>query len=129
MRDQFPADMSRRRFVESVAKTYFGVNLLQAASNAFAAPPLKGAKALSSTSGEMRLLLADGERTLHPGDRLGTDVVRTVGDGVLVLDRPQVASRPGGSAVVVVRFDAAGEPRMRVYHVEDPTPVTAPEVH
>ncbi|MBL9083154.1 MAG: DUF1501 domain-containing protein [Planctomycetales bacterium] len=45
MRNQFPADMSRRRFIESVAKAWFGVNLLQAAGNAVAAPPPKPAKA------------------------------------------------------------------------------------
>jgi len=90
--------------------------------------PLKGVRALSSQAGEMRLLFPDGERTLRPGDRLGTDVVRTVGESLLVLDRPSIASLPGGGAMVVVRFDAAGQPRMRVYHVEDPTPVNAPEV-
>jgi hypothetical protein len=90
--------------------------------------PLKGVRALSSEANEIRLLFADGERTLRPGDRLGTDVVRTVGEGLLILDRPSIASVPGGGAVVVVRFDAAGQPRMRVYHVEDPTPVNAPEV-
>jgi hypothetical protein len=90
--------------------------------------PLKGVRALASQVGEMRLLFPDGERTLRPGDRLGMDVVRTVGDRLLVLDRPEVPSLPGGAATVVVRFDAAGQPRMRVYHVEDPTPVKAPEV-
>jgi hypothetical protein len=90
--------------------------------------PLKGVRALSSQAGEMRLLFPDGERTVRPGDRLGTDVVRTIGEGLMVLDRGAIPSVAGGGAVVVVRFDAAGQPRMRVYHVEDPTPVNAPQV-
>lgn len=89
---------------------------------------LKGARALPSPPGTLRLLFPDGERTLRPGDRLGSDVVRTAADGLLVLDRPPIASRTGGGATVVVRFDAGGQPRMRVYHVEDPTPVNPPEV-
>lgn len=91
-----------------------------------AAGPLKGARALSTRAGEAVLRFPDGERTLRPGDRLGDDVVRAVDTGLLVLDRP--SSRPGGAAKVVVRFDAAGLPRVRVYHVQDPTPVRAPEV-
>lgn len=101
------------------------------ASGLGAAPaegPLKGVRALSSQPGEMRLLFADGERTLRRGDRLGTDLVRTAGDGLLVLERPPLPGLPGGAALVVVRFDGQGLPRMRVYQVEDPTPVTAPEV-
>jgi hypothetical protein len=90
--------------------------------------PLKGVRLLSSQAGEMRLLFPDGERTVRPGDRLGMDLVRTVGEGILVLDRAAIPSVAGGGALVVVRFDAAGQPRMRAYHVEDPTPVTAPQV-
>ncbi len=91
-----------------------------------AAGPLKGARALSTRAGQALLRFPDGERTLRPGDHLGDDVVRAVDTGLLVLDRP--SSRPGGAAKVVVRFDAAGLPRVRVYHVQDPTPVRAPEV-
>ncbi len=91
-----------------------------------AAGPLKGARALSTRAGEAVLRFPDGERTLRPGDHLGDDVVRAVDTGLLVLDRP--SSRPGGAATVVVRFDGAGLPRVRVYHVEDPTPVNPPAV-
>jgi len=93
-----------------------------------AAGPLKGARALSTRAGEAVLRFPDGERTLRPGDRLGDDVVRAVDTGLLVLDRAAVPSRPGGAATVVVRFDGAGLPRVRVYHVEDPTPVNPPPV-
>jgi hypothetical protein len=78
--------------------------------------------------GEARLLVAGAEQALRPGDRLGSDVVRAVGDGVLVLDRPAVPGQPGGEATVVVRFDASGQPTVRVYHALDPTPVEAPGV-
>jgi hypothetical protein len=103
----------------------------QTASGPGAVPlddPLKGVSALSSQPAEIRLLFPDGERTLRRGDRLGTDLVRAAGDGLLVLERSPMAGLPGGAALVVVRFDAAGQPRMRVYQVEDPTPVNPPEV-
>jgi hypothetical protein len=66
---------------------------------------------------------ADGTRSLKPGDPLGSDVVKAVEEGLLVLERPAVPGRPGGKATVVVRFDAQGRPSVRIYHEEDPTRV------
>jgi hypothetical protein len=89
---------------------------------------LAGARLVAMSLGEARVIVAGAEQTLRVGDRLGQDRVRAVGDGVIVLDRPAVPGQPGGEATVVVRFDASGQPRVRVYHSEDPTPVEAPGV-
>jgi len=90
---------------------------------------LASMRAVSLAEGEARVALAEGERVLRPGDRLGADTVRTVSDGVIVLDRPAVTGKPGGAATVVVRFDAHGQARVRVLYEQDPTPLQAPRVH
>lgn len=93
-----------------------------------AADALGAVRLLGMSPGEARLLVSGVEQSARVGERLGTDVVRAVGDGVIVLDRPAVPGQPGGEAIVVMRFDASGQPTVRVYHAEDPTPVNAPEV-
>ncbi len=87
------------------------------------ASPYLGLRALSAKEGEMSLQTAEGRRTLRPGDRLGEDVVKAVDEGLLVLQRPAAPGRPGGEATVVVRFDAKGQPTVRVYHTEDKSAV------
>jgi hypothetical protein len=87
-----------------------------------------GVRLVRMSPGEALVVVGGAEQSLREGDRLGSDVVRAVGDGVIVLDRPAVPGQPGGEAIVVMRFDASGQPTVRVYHAEDPTPVNAPEV-
>jgi len=84
-------------------------------------------RALSTKEGEAHLQTAEGPRALRPGDHLGTDVVKAVGEGLLVLFRPATPGRPGSDATVVIRFDAAGQPSVRTYHTEDPTRPQQPE--
>lgn len=91
--------------------------------------PYLGMRALSTKEGEARLQTGDGPRTLRPGDRLGADVVKAVDEGLLVLFRPAAPGRPGGDATVVMRFDAAGQPSVRIYHTEDPTRAEPRQVH
>ena len=102
-----------------------------AAATANVAPRtlLASMRAVSLAEGEARVSVAEGERVLRPGDRLGADTVRTVSDGVIVLDRPAPLGKPGGAATVVVRFDANGQARVRVLYEHDPTPLQAPRVH
>lgn len=90
--------------------------------------PLFGVKALALKDGEALLQLADGQRLVHPGDAIGTDVVQVIGDGTLVLERPEAPGRPGGVGTVVVRFDAQGRSAIEVFHTGDPAPLRAPEV-
>ena len=102
-----------------------------AAATANVAPRtlLASMRAVSLAEGEARVSVAQGERVLRPGDRLGADTVRSVSDGVIVLDRPAAPGKPGGAATVVVRFDANGQARVRVLYEHDPTPLQAPRVH
>jgi hypothetical protein len=70
---------------------------------------LKDVRLLSFADGQARIREASGvERTLRPGDAIGGDVVKAIGDGRIVLVRPQ------SDAMVVVSFDASGRPRVRV---------------
>src|SRR5262245_13302688 len=85
-------------------------------------------QAVSVKDGEAHVRLPEGERTLRAGDRLGADRVRSVADGLIVLDRPAAPGKAGGAATVIVRFDAAGQPRVRVLYESNPTPAQVPEV-
>ena len=90
-----------------------------------AAGALKGVRARDVRSGQARLVLATGERTIRPGDIVGTDVVRSVEPGCITLGRPLPE---GGEALVVVRFDESGSGRVRILYENDPKPVVAPAV-
>lgn len=118
-----PPDASRKLVKGSARREPVEPSTAAATSGSLGAVRL-----VAMSPGEARLLVAGGEQTLRPGDPFGSDRVRAVGGGVVVLDRPAVPGQPGGEATVVLRFDASGRPRVRVYHVEDPTPVTAPGV-
>jgi len=86
---------------------------------------LKGVQAREIKSGQARLVLASGLRTVRPGDLIGTDVVRSIEPGRILLAR---TSPDGQEATVVVSFDDAGRGRVRVLFGSDPTAVTAPPV-
>ena len=90
---------------------------------------LKGCRAISIESGQVRVLLSDGsERLLRVGDVIGSDVVRRIEPGRMLLDRPAASGVPGGSATVIVKFDATGDSRVHVLWMSDPKAVVAPEV-
>src|SRR5216684_4655422 len=52
------------------------------------AGPLKGVQARQVRPGEARLVLAGGEKTVHPGDLIGTDLVKAIEPGRMLLTRP-----------------------------------------
>ncbi len=89
---------------------------------------LRGAQALAMKEGEARVRLAEGERTVRPGDTIGVDVVKSINPGQVVLVRGRTATDPEGSATVVVKFDEQGRSQVRVYYLKDPAPVVAPGV-
>ena len=90
---------------------------------------LKGCRAISIESGQVRVLLSDGsERLLRVGDAIGSDVVRRIEPGRMLLDRTAPSGGPGGSATVIVKFDATGDSRVHVLWMSDPKAVVAPEV-
>lgn len=86
---------------------------------------LKGVQAREIKSGQARLVLASGMRTVRPGDVIGTDVVRSIEPGRILLAR---TAADGQDATVVVSFDDAGRGRVRVLFANDPTAVAAPPV-
>lgn len=79
---------------------------------------LKGIRAVSIASGEARVIVGGGERRLRPGDALGSDVVREIGDGRIVLKRAEAG---GAEALVIVSFDAQGGSRVLVLSSRDKT--------
>jgi hypothetical protein len=88
-------------------------------------PALKGVQAREIKSGQARLLLVSGLRTVRPGDVIGSDLVRSIEPGRIVLAR----TRPDGEdATVVVSFDDAGRGRVRVFFGHDPSAVAPPAV-
>ncbi|PYQ46367.1 MAG: hypothetical protein DMF78_26485 [Acidobacteria bacterium] len=80
------------------------------------AGPLKGVQARQVKSGEARLVLAGGERTVRPGDLIGADVVKSIEPGRILLARTLA---DGDTATVVITFDGAGRGRVRVYSEKD----------
>jgi hypothetical protein len=78
-------------------------------------------RVLSVRSGEARLALATGERVVRVGDRVGTDVVRSIEPGRIVLIRPGPPE-----ATVVVSFDGPGPGRIRVLSMSLSDPGAAP---
>jgi hypothetical protein len=81
------------------------------------ASPLRNARVLSIVAGEARVLLATGERVLRPGDVVGTDTVKTITPGRIVLTR---STAEGGAGLVVVSVDGQGRTRLRVYLTKEP---------
>jgi hypothetical protein len=86
---------------------------------------LKGVQARDIKSGQARLVLVSGLRTVHPGDLIGTDVVRSIEPGRILLAR---TGPDGQEATVVVSFDDSGRGRVRVLFPSDPTALAAPPV-
>ncbi len=82
----------------------------QSASTTFA-----GLRLVSMRPGQARIRLASGERTLSAGETLGRDVVKSIDGDCIVLTRAPREGDPHGGALVVVRFDARGRARVRVY--------------
>lgn len=83
---------------------------------------LKGMRALSVGSGEARVALGSEQRTLRPGDVVAGDLVKAIGDGRIILARPDAL---GGESTVVVTFDAQGRALVRVISLRDRS--TAPK--
>ena len=88
-------------------------------------PALKGVRAREVKESRARLLLASGERTVRPGDAIGTDVITSIEPSRLLLRR---ALPSGAEATVVVTFDDAGRGRVRVLFSADPSAALTPPV-
>jgi hypothetical protein len=81
---------------------------------------LKGVRAIQIGDGEARLVLGGGELVVTPGTVIGTDTVKSISPGRIVLRR--VASDDeGGEGIVIVSFDSQGRTRVQVFAPKDPT--------
>ena len=85
-------------------------------------------RALSSVEGEATVELDGVRQPVRAGSRLGSDIVRSVGPGRIVLERVPEAGTAGAAALVIVRFDASGRARTTLVWTADPTAPGAPEV-
>ena len=83
---------------------------------------LKGIRALDLKPGEARVLVEGSERTLHVGDAIGEDVVKSIEPGRIVLVRSPKPGNPEGDALVWVDFDSSGASVVRVVLMKDPRP-------
>ncbi len=81
---------------------------------------LRGIKALEIGDGKARLVLGGSERLVTPGTVLGTDTVKSVTPGRIVLKRVAPEAE-GGDAIVIVTFDPRGRTRVQVFASRDPT--------
>jgi hypothetical protein len=88
---------------------------------------LAGIRALQIVEGEARVILGGGERVVTPGTVLGTDTVKSITPGRIVLRRVAPEDQ-GGEGIVIVSFDAQGRTRVQVFASKDPTAKAAPEV-
>jgi hypothetical protein len=81
---------------------------------------LKGINALEIGEGKARLVLGGSERVVTPGAVLGTDTVKSITPGRMVLKRV-APDAEGGDAIVIVTFDGQGRTRVQVFASRDPT--------
>jgi hypothetical protein len=75
-------------------------------------------RALSMTDGEATLELDGVREIVGPGSRLGSDTVKSVSPGRLVLDRPATGKKP--AALVIVTFGEGGRAKEQVFWTADP---------
>jgi hypothetical protein len=88
---------------------------------------LKGVRALQIGDGEARLVLGGGERVVTPGTVIGTDTVKSITPGRIVLQRA-APDEEGGPGIVIVHFDPQGRTRVLVFATKDPTARVPPQV-
>jgi hypothetical protein len=81
---------------------------------------LKGVRAIQIGDGEARLILGGGERVVTPGTVIGTDTVKSISPGRMVLRRA-ASDDEGGEGIVIVSFDSQGRTRVQVIATKDPT--------
>jgi hypothetical protein len=88
---------------------------------------LKGVRAIQIGDGEARLILGGGERVVKPGTVIGTDTVKSITPGRIVLQRV-APDAEGGPAIVILSYDDQGRTRVQVFATKDPTAKVPPEV-
>ena len=81
---------------------------------------LKGVRAIQIGDGEARLVLGGADRVVTPGTVIGTDTIKSISPGRIVLRR-SASDEEGGEGIVMVSFDAQGRTLVQVFATKDPT--------
>jgi len=80
---------------------------------------------VAGAEGEATVEVEGQAQVVRPGSSLGEGTVKAVGPDRLVYVRPARSGEPGGEALVIVTFDAAGRSRARVFWSRLPEPPPA----
>jgi hypothetical protein len=88
-----------------------GVQTKRAPDEPGGAAPAVAFQLVEVAAGQATVRVGGGERTLKPGDAIGTDTVRSIDSERLVLTRVE---GPGREAMVIVTFDAQRNTRALV---------------
>jgi hypothetical protein len=88
---------------------------------------LKGIRAIATRPGEATVIVGGAQRVLRVGEAIGSDTVKSIDAGRIVLAR-SAAPEEGGEATVVITFDAQGRGRVRVFSVHDASARVPPAV-
>jgi hypothetical protein len=104
--------------VDTSAKTAKAPGPRPSAASTADAGVLKEMKAIALGQGEARISLRSTVRTLRPGDVVEGSLVKAIGDGRILLSRPEPG---GGESTVIVTFDAQGRASVRVINLRDHT--------
>jgi hypothetical protein len=119
------ASPKRPEMIQASPKVIMGTGPVRSAAEPPASGPgrydgsLSGVKALEIADGRARLLLGGVERVVTPGSVIGTDTVKSITPGRIVLTRVAPDSE-GGQALVFVTYDEQGRTRVLVVATKNP---------
>lgn len=88
---------------------------------------LAGVRAVRIDDNEAVLIVQNTQRIVKVGDRIGTDLVKSISAGRVVLLRPPAPGQKGGESLLFVQFDPQGRTQVMVFTTQDTTakpPVT-----
>jgi len=80
-----------------------------------------GARVLRADDTQASLVIQGVERAIKVGDTVGTDIVKSISAGRIVLRRPASAGGPGGESLVILQFDPTGRTQVLVVASRDTT--------
>ena len=82
---------------------------------------LSGARAIRIGEDEATLVIQGVTQVVKIGDQIGTDLVKSISPGRMVLLRPASAGAAAGESIVIVQFDPQGRTQILVLASRDTT--------
>ncbi len=82
---------------------------------------LAGARVLRVDDARASVVIQGVERVIKVGDVIGTDIVKSISTGRIVLRRPASAGGPGGESLVILQFDPTGRTQVLLVASRDTT--------